>query len=237
MASWSCPPSYRWRPRCPTAFAAQRRSAANPSKPPPADGTRDDRPPASHTLVRDGGARRRRPRRRFRFGRPRGGSRRPANARRVHVGGRYGGGAAPDFRVIADRGASSATRLGPVPQRRRSAFMSPRKRPSCDGAPRRNWAARPPPSFWAFAWAGGLARYLLDHAKVEACDIDPFAFAAIRINAAANRQRGYRRNQPRWPGRGLGRRARGRGLLTSATGETRDRVALRLEQAGATADR
>jgi predicted nicotinamide N-methyase len=73
-----------------------------------------------------------------------------------------------------------------------------------------------PPPFWAFAWAGGqaLARYLLDHpeavrgrrvldfasgsglvaiaaakagaAEVDACDIDPFAIAAIGINAAAN---------------------------------------------------
>jgi predicted nicotinamide N-methyase len=73
-----------------------------------------------------------------------------------------------------------------------------------------------PPPFWAFAWAGGqaLARYLLDHpetvhghrvldfasgsglvaiaaakagaAEVTACDIDPFAAAAIRINAEAN---------------------------------------------------
>ncbi|WP_348240597.1 50S ribosomal protein L11 methyltransferase, partial [Salmonella enterica] len=66
-----------------------------------------------------------------------------------------------------------------------------------------------PPPFWAFAWAGGqaLARYVLDHpavvtgqrvldfasgsglvavaaaragaARVEACDIDAFAAAAI----------------------------------------------------------
>ncbi|HEX2555429.1 MAG TPA: methyltransferase [Microvirga sp.] len=73
-----------------------------------------------------------------------------------------------------------------------------------------------PPPFWAFAWAGGqaLARYLLDHpepvrgrrvldfasgsglvaiaamkagaAGVAACDIDPFAVAAIGLNAAAN---------------------------------------------------
>ena len=73
-----------------------------------------------------------------------------------------------------------------------------------------------PPPFWAFAWAGGqaLARYLLDHpetvagkkvldfasgsglvaiaaakagaARVEACDIDPFALASMRLNAAAN---------------------------------------------------
>ncbi len=73
-----------------------------------------------------------------------------------------------------------------------------------------------PPPFWAFAWAGGqaLARYVLDHpaavrgrsvldfasgsglvaiaaakagaAQVLACDIDPFAIAAIRLNAAAN---------------------------------------------------
>ncbi|CAH1658005.1 Methyltransferase [Hyphomicrobiales bacterium] len=73
-----------------------------------------------------------------------------------------------------------------------------------------------PPPFWAFAWAGGqaLARYLLDHpqtvagrhvldfasgsglvaiaaaragaARVEGCDIDAFAVAAIGINAGAN---------------------------------------------------
>lgn len=73
-----------------------------------------------------------------------------------------------------------------------------------------------PPPFWAFAWAGGqaLARYLLDHpalivgrsvldfasgsglvaiaaakagaAKVEACDIDDFAVAAMQLNAQAN---------------------------------------------------
>ncbi|MBD2745655.1 methyltransferase [Microvirga sp. BT688] len=73
-----------------------------------------------------------------------------------------------------------------------------------------------PPPFWAFAWAGGqaLARYILDHpetvrgrrvldfasgsglvaiaamkagaAEVTACDIDPFAIAAIGVNAAAN---------------------------------------------------
>lgn len=73
-----------------------------------------------------------------------------------------------------------------------------------------------PPPFWAFAWAGGqaLARYLLDHpeaargrrvldvgsgsglvaiaamkagaASALAVDIDPFALAAIAINAADN---------------------------------------------------
>ena len=73
-----------------------------------------------------------------------------------------------------------------------------------------------PPPFWAFAWAGGqaLARYVLDHpqvvsgrhvldfasgsglvaiaaakagaARVEACDIDPFALEAIALNAVAN---------------------------------------------------
>jgi predicted nicotinamide N-methyase len=73
-----------------------------------------------------------------------------------------------------------------------------------------------PPPFWAFAWAGGqaLARYILDHpetvrgrrvldfasgsglvavaamkagaAEVTACDIDPFAIAAIGLNAEAN---------------------------------------------------
>ena len=73
-----------------------------------------------------------------------------------------------------------------------------------------------PPPYWAFAWAGGqaLARYVLDHpslvqgkrvldigagsglvalaaakagaATVLAADIDAFACAAIRLNAAAN---------------------------------------------------
>ena len=73
-----------------------------------------------------------------------------------------------------------------------------------------------PPPFWAFAWAGGqaLARYVLDHpktvagrrvldvatgsglvaiaaaragaARVEAADIDAFATAAVKLNAAAN---------------------------------------------------
>ncbi|WP_112661656.1 class I SAM-dependent methyltransferase [Microvirga flavescens] len=73
-----------------------------------------------------------------------------------------------------------------------------------------------PPPFWAFAWAGGqaLARYVLDHpetvegrrvldfasgsglvaiaaakagaAEVVACEIDPFALTAIRLNAEAN---------------------------------------------------
>jgi predicted nicotinamide N-methyase len=73
-----------------------------------------------------------------------------------------------------------------------------------------------PPPFWAFAWAGGqaLSRYILDHPdtvrgrrvldfasgsglvaiaakkagarEVTACDIDPFAVAAIDLNAAAN---------------------------------------------------
>ncbi len=73
-----------------------------------------------------------------------------------------------------------------------------------------------PPPFWAFAWAGGqaLARYVLDHpdlvrgrrvldfasgsglvaiaaamagaGSVEACDIDPFAEAAMRLNAEQN---------------------------------------------------
>lgn len=73
-----------------------------------------------------------------------------------------------------------------------------------------------PPPYWAFAWAGGqaLARYLLDHpatvagkrvldlaagggivaiaaaragaAHVSAADIDPFAAAALDLNAALN---------------------------------------------------
>ncbi|MGZ6268294.1 MAG: class I SAM-dependent methyltransferase [Candidatus Limnocylindrales bacterium] len=74
----------------------------------------------------------------------------------------------------------------------------------------------PPLPFWAFAWAGGLAvcRYLVDHpeevagrrvldiasgsglcaivalqsgaASVQAADIDPFAEAAVALNARAN---------------------------------------------------
>jgi predicted nicotinamide N-methyase len=74
-----------------------------------------------------------------------------------------------------------------------------------------------PPPFWAFAWAGGqaLARYILDHpetvrgkrvldfasgsglvgiaaakagaAHVACADIDPFAHAAIALNAALNK--------------------------------------------------
>lgn len=73
-----------------------------------------------------------------------------------------------------------------------------------------------PPPYWAFAWPGGqaLARYMLDNpglvagrtvldfaagsgivglacaragaATVLACDIDPFAIAAMKLNAAAN---------------------------------------------------
>jgi predicted nicotinamide N-methyase len=73
-----------------------------------------------------------------------------------------------------------------------------------------------PPPFWAFAWAGGqaLARYILDHPeavagrdvldiasgsglvaiaaakagarRVTAADIDPYAIAAIGLNAALN---------------------------------------------------
>jgi predicted nicotinamide N-methyase len=73
-----------------------------------------------------------------------------------------------------------------------------------------------PPPFWAFAWAGGqaLARYILDHpdtvagkdvldlasgsgmvaiaaakagaSRVTASDIDPFAAAAMALNAALN---------------------------------------------------
>jgi predicted nicotinamide N-methyase len=73
-----------------------------------------------------------------------------------------------------------------------------------------------PPPFWAFPWAGGqaLARYVLDHPEtvrgrrtldfaagsglvaiaaamagasvVEACDLDPFAGAAMGLNAGAN---------------------------------------------------
>ncbi len=73
-----------------------------------------------------------------------------------------------------------------------------------------------PPQFWAFAWAGGqaLARYVLDHPElvagrrvldfaagsglvaiaaakagagiIEASEIDPFATAAIALNAAQN---------------------------------------------------
>jgi predicted nicotinamide N-methyase len=73
-----------------------------------------------------------------------------------------------------------------------------------------------PPPFWAFPWAGGqaLARHILDHpalfegrrvldfaagsglvaiaaakcgaSEVTACDIDAFAIAAMKINAAEN---------------------------------------------------
>ncbi|HEX2591657.1 MAG TPA: methyltransferase [Rhizomicrobium sp.] len=73
-----------------------------------------------------------------------------------------------------------------------------------------------PPPYWAFAWAGGqaLARYVLDNPnivsgklvldfgagsglvgiaamkagaeRVQAADIDPFAIAAIKLNALAN---------------------------------------------------
>ena len=73
-----------------------------------------------------------------------------------------------------------------------------------------------PPPYWAFAWAGGqaLARYVLDHPKsvagkdvldfgsgsglvaiaaakagamrIMAADIDPYAYAAIKLNAIAN---------------------------------------------------
>jgi predicted nicotinamide N-methyase len=75
--------------------------------------------------------------------------------------------------------------------------------------------AQLPPPYWAFAWAGGqaLARHLLDHpelvhgravldfgagsglvaiaaakagARVTAAEIDPFAAAAIALNAALN---------------------------------------------------
>lgn len=79
--------------------------------------------------------------------------------------------------------------------------------------------ADPPLPYWAFAWSGGLgiARYLLDHpdevarravvdvgtgsglcaivvarldaASVQAVDIDPFAAAAVELNARANRVR------------------------------------------------
>ena len=76
-------------------------------------------------------------------------------------------------------------------------------------------ASQLPPPYWAFAWAGGqaLARHILDHrglvagrsvldfgagsglvaiaaakggARVTAAEIDPFAAAAIALNAAAN---------------------------------------------------
>jgi predicted nicotinamide N-methyase len=79
--------------------------------------------------------------------------------------------------------------------------------------------ADPPLPYWAFAWSGGLgiARYLLDHpeevagrsvvdvgtgsglcaivaarlgaASVQAVDIDPFAAAAVELNARENRVR------------------------------------------------
>lgn len=80
-------------------------------------------------------------------------------------------------------------------------------------------ASEQPPPFWAFAWPGGqaLARYLLDHeeqvagravldlgsgsglaaiaaamagaSSVVASELDPFARAAIELNAAANHTR------------------------------------------------
>src|SRR5262249_8891841 len=76
--------------------------------------------------------------------------------------------------------------------------------------------ADPPPPYWAFPWAGGMAlsRYILDHSatvthrpvldlgagsglvaiaaalagarEAIAADVDRFASAAIRLNAAAN---------------------------------------------------
>ena len=85
----------------------------------------------------------------------------------------------------------------------------------------------PPLPFWAFAWPGGLglARYLADHpaevagrrvvdvasgsglcafaamragaASVEAIDVDPFAEAAVTLNARANGvQLGFSRRDP-----------------------------------------
>jgi len=86
-----------------------------------------------------------------------------------------------------------------------------------EAAEREVGATEQPPPFWAFAWPGGqaLARYLLDHAEqvagravldvgsgsglaaiaaamagastVVASELDPFARAAIELNAAANR--------------------------------------------------
>jgi predicted nicotinamide N-methyase len=91
--------------------------------------------------------------------------------------------------------------------------------------------ADPPLPYWAFAWSGGLgiARFLLDHpeavdgqavvdigtgsglcaivaarlgaASVLAIDIDPFAAAAVELNARANRVRiGFSGHDPLdWP--------------------------------------
>ena len=86
-----------------------------------------------------------------------------------------------------------------------------------EAAEREIGASEQPPPFWAFAWPGGqaLARYILDHAEqvagravldlgsgsglaaiaaamsgastVVASELDPFARAAIKLNAAANR--------------------------------------------------
>jgi len=86
-----------------------------------------------------------------------------------------------------------------------------------EAAERELGAPEQPPPFWAFAWPGGqaLARYLLDHpdrvagravldlgsgsglaaiaaamagaSAVLASELDPFASAAIELNAAANR--------------------------------------------------
>ena len=85
-----------------------------------------------------------------------------------------------------------------------------------EAAERELGAPEQPPPFWAYAWAGGqaLARYLLDHpdrvagravldlgagsglaaiaaamagaSAVLASELDPFARAAIELNAAAN---------------------------------------------------
>ena len=123
-----------------------------------------------------------------------------------------------------------------------------------------------PPPFWAFAWAGGqaLARYLLDRpevvrgrevldigsgsgivaiaaasagARVVASEIDPFAAAAIGLNAALNGSRSRSRRATcsivvrpdgasRWPAMSVTRmrcRARILGLLRRIAGRGRRR--------------
>ncbi len=114
-----------------------------------------------------------------------------------------------------------------------------------------------PPPFWAFAWAGGqaLARYLLDHpetvagravldfgagsglvaiaaakagaAAVTAAEIDPFAAAAIAVNAALNGVAIEVVTTDLSDGDNavLEVRHRGRRLLRAADGGTRDALA------------
>ena len=116
-----------------------------------------------------------------------------------------------------------------------------------------------PPPYWAFAWPGGqaLARYILDHpqivrgrrvldfaagsglvalaaaragaAHVTASDIDPFAAAAIAMNAGAQQRAGHhlhrRSHRQRHPRPALGLGAGRRCLLRAADGRARDPLA------------